>query len=95
VACWVESRLRLTGILRIPAAAAELFAAGEGDRGPVGKDIGKDAGQQLIDVSYRSAAGPCNPSGLWQRVVHDPRTAHPTEILGGEVHTKLLTLSLV
>jgi hypothetical protein len=58
------------------------------------QDTGKDSSQKLMDVLYRSPAGPCTPLGLWPRVVHDPHTAHPTEIIGGGVFTKPLALAL-
>jgi hypothetical protein len=45
-------------------------------------DTGKDSGQKLMDVSYRSAVGPCTPFWTRQRVVHGPRTTHPTDIMG-------------
>src|ERR687897_489430 len=57
---------------------------------PTTKDTGKDSGQKLMDVLYRSAAGPCNPFWTKQRVVHGPRTAHPTDIMGAGVFTKPL-----
>jgi hypothetical protein len=36
---------------------------------------------------------PVTPLGLWRRFVHDPHTAHPTDIMGTGLFTKPLTLS--
>jgi len=54
--------------------------------------VGKDSGQKLIEASHRRATGPCYLLGLGQRAVHDPHTAHPTDVTGGGMFTKPLAL---
>jgi hypothetical protein len=58
-------------------------------------ETGKNSGQKLMDVSYRRATGPRYPLGLGQRAMHDPHTAHSTDVMGGGVFTKPLALTLV
>jgi hypothetical protein len=59
------------------------------------QDSGKDSGQKLTDVSYRRAAGPCNPLRPRRSCMHDPYTIHPIHMIRTEVFTKPLATLLV
>jgi hypothetical protein len=78
-------------VMRYSRGGRETVAA---DLKPKG-DIGKDSGQKLMDVSYRSATGPCSPLWTRQRVLHGPCTAQPIDIIGAGVFTKPLAPSRV
>jgi hypothetical protein len=58
-------------------------------------DGGKDSGQKLTDVSYRSAEGPWNSSQAVAMIRARSTHRHPTDIMGTGVFTKPLAPSLM
>jgi hypothetical protein len=58
-------------------------------------DGGKDSGQKLTDVSYRSAAGPCHSSQAGAMIRARSTHRHHTAIMGTGVFTKPFALSPV
>jgi hypothetical protein len=59
------------------------------------QDTGKDSGQKLMDVSYRSAAGPCNLPRVAAMIRARSTHSHSTDIMDTGVFTKPLAPSLV